>query len=89
MKNQGFIQRAKLEIFGFQKKRAIARRRAKLDRETLHRELELLIDDLQAEGVDVGTPAGMAVAIRTILLKHPGEGGEYRSAMEEEWPEGL
>lgn len=88
--NQAFIQRARQEIFGAQRKRAVAKVVSKKETEATRRELELFLDDLRFEGIDPTTPAGLAIAIRALLLKRGENVGEgYRSSLEEDWPEGM
>ena len=76
--NGDFIARARQQIFELQRKRALQKRREKLDATEGRTEAELFLDDLVNEGVDLTTPAGVAIAIRAWALKHgqPLEGDE-------------
>jgi hypothetical protein len=67
--NGQFIQRARLEIVELQRKRAAQTRHEKLEATENRTEAELFLDDLVAEGIDLKTPAGIAIAIRAWALK--------------------
>jgi hypothetical protein len=88
--NGKLIQQARSEILEAQRQRAIARRRAKNDHKETLTEIELFLDDAAAEGVDLKTPAGVAIVIRALMLKKQGPrlSLKYVSAVEEGWPEG-
>jgi hypothetical protein len=80
--DQGWIQKAKEQIFGAQRRRAIERRREKIEREKNSVEFELFMDTLAAEDIDVNTPAGFAVALRAWCLK---QGEQIGDELPDDW----
>jgi hypothetical protein len=69
-KNQSLFQLAKQEIFELQRRRAVARRREKLEAQELKTELELFLDDAHAEGLDPeNDPAHFAICLRAWAIK--------------------
>jgi hypothetical protein len=67
--NGNFIQRARQEISNLQQRRAAKNRLDKVASTEDKVEVELFLDDLAAEGVDLKSPVGVAVAIRAWCLK--------------------
>jgi hypothetical protein len=59
--NQTFFRRAMDRILGNQKRRAIERRREKLEAEKDNAELELFLDDARANGLDPENPRDLAI----------------------------
>jgi hypothetical protein len=67
--DQSFITRARAEIFGNQQKRAIERRREKIEQATENAEVELFLDTCAAEGLDKDNPRDLAIMLRAWCLK--------------------
>lgn len=64
-----FIQRARQEISDLQRRRAAKNRLDKLTSTEDQVEVELFLDDLAAEGIDLKSPVGAAIAMRAWCLK--------------------
>ena len=67
--NGKHIQRARQEITDLQRRRAAKNRLDKLTSTEDQVEVELFLDDLAAEGVDLKSPVGVAIAMRAWALK--------------------
>jgi hypothetical protein len=67
--NGNFIQRARQEITDLQRRRAARNRLDKLISTEDQVEVELFLDDLAAEGIDLKSPVGVAIAMRAWCLK--------------------
>jgi len=67
--NNSFIQRARQEITDLQRRRAAKNRLDKLTSTEDQVEVELFLDDLVAEGIDLKSPVGVAIAMRAWALK--------------------
>jgi hypothetical protein len=63
------IQRARQEIMELQRRRAAKNRLDKLTSTEDQVEVELFLDDLAAEGIDLKSPVGVAIAMRAWALK--------------------
>jgi hypothetical protein len=63
------IQRARQEIMELQRRRSASRLHQKLEDTESKVEIELFLDDLVAEGVDLKTPVGVAIAMCAWCLK--------------------
>jgi hypothetical protein len=59
---------------------AIQRRRQKDDLERYEAELNLIIDDLCADGFERGSPAMWEAALRTLTARHLTRGGDELEA---------
>ena len=59
--NQKMIQRARIAMHQAKKENAIAKKRQQQDLERMSATLQLLADDLRAEGIDPTTPYGQAI----------------------------
>ena len=70
--NGNFIQRARQEIANLQRRRAAKNRLDKLLSTEDQVEVELFLDDLAAEGIDLKSPVGAAIAMRAWCLKKGG-----------------
>ncbi len=67
--DQGFIARARREIFELQRRRAVQKRREKLEQSEEAITLELFLDTAKAEGLDPEDPAHLAIIIRAWALR--------------------
>jgi hypothetical protein len=67
--DQSFLQRAKDHIFRNQRRRAVERRREKIEREKENAEIELFLDTCKAEGLDENNPRDLAIIARAWALK--------------------
>jgi hypothetical protein len=76
-----FIKKAREQIVGAQRRRGVERRHEKIEREKETVEIELFLDDLAAEGVDLKSPVGAAIAMRAWALK---TGEKLQDEMERE-----
>ena len=63
--------------------------RDKARREKIAAQVDLIFDDLAAEGVDVRTPLGQEILARVVKQKFGQDEEEYKSALWEDWPEGF
>jgi len=79
--NGNFIQRARQEIADLQRRRATKNRLDKLLSTEDQVEVELFLDDLAAEGIDLKSPVGAAIAMRAWCLK---KGEQLHDEMERE-----
>jgi hypothetical protein len=69
MTNQAFFQRARLRIFGNQKRRAIERRHQKLEAEKDRAEFEIFLDDAASEGLDLSNQRDLAIVFAAWAMK--------------------
>jgi hypothetical protein len=67
-----FIARAREQIVGFQRRRAIEREHAKADLKKDNVEIELFLDACRAEGLDETNPRDFAIILRAWCLKKGG-----------------
>jgi hypothetical protein len=67
--DQSFIARAREQIFGAQRRRAVERRHEKIEREKESAEVELFLDTCKAEGLDENNPRDLAIMLRAWCLK--------------------
>lgn len=79
--NGNFIQRARQEIVDLHRRRAAKKRLDKLLSTEDQVEVELFLDDLAAEGIDLKSPVGVAIAMRAWCLK---KGEQLHYEMERE-----
>lgn len=80
--DQSFIQKAREQIFGFQRRRAIESRREKIESEKDNAEIELFLDTARAEGLDPNNPAHLAILIRAWALK---KGEQIGDELPDDW----
>jgi hypothetical protein len=67
--DQGFLQRAKNQIFEFQRRRAMKARREKIEARRDNAEFELFLDSAKAEGFDINNDLHLAIIIRAWSMK--------------------
>jgi len=67
--DQTWIQKAREQIFGNQRRRAVERRHEKIEREKDNAEFELFLDTCKAEGLDGSNPLHVAIMLRAWMLK--------------------
>jgi hypothetical protein len=79
--NGDWIRRARQEISELQRRRAAKNRLDKLTSTEDQVEVELFLDDLAAEGIDLKSPVGVAIAMRAWCLK---KGEQLHDEMERE-----
>ncbi len=65
-----FLQRARQEILGLQRRRAIERAQAKVETEQQNAKLELFLDDCKTHGLDHENPRDLAIMFRAWCLMH-------------------
>jgi hypothetical protein len=70
--DQSFIARARAQIFGNQRRRAVERRHEKIEDEKERAEVELFLDTCKAEGLDENNPRDLAIMMRAWCLKNGG-----------------
>lgn len=67
--DQDFIAKAREQIFGTQRRRAVERREEKIERAKENAEVELFLDTCKAEGLDENNPRDLAIMFRAWGLK--------------------
>jgi hypothetical protein len=67
--DQSFIQKAREQIFGAQRRRAVERREERIEDEKERAEVELFLDTCAAEGLDKDNPRDLAIMLRAWGLK--------------------
>jgi hypothetical protein len=77
--NGNFIQRVRQEIVDLHRRRAAKKQLEKLTSTEDRVEVELFLDDLAAEGIDLKSPVGVAIAMRAWCLR---KGEELQDSME-------
>ena len=85
------VQKVREQFTVLRRRRAIARARQKADDERLSAAIELVMDDLVAEGLTPGTPEFNAAFLEVLAeraRKHGVKTAGYNSPLEEGWPEG-
>lgn len=75
-KNQSIMRRVALAWHGAKRQFAIARRHARENEERMRTEVELLMDQVAAEGFDPDSPLGYAMVAELIKARLP-ERDEY------------
>jgi hypothetical protein len=80
--DQSFIQKAREQIFGNQRRRAIERRHEKIEREKEAAEIELFLDAAAAEGLDKNNPRDLAIIMRAWALK---KGEQIGDELPDDW----
>ena len=81
MKNQKYIQRARLALHDQHREQARARATAKRIAEQARAKVNLLLDDLAQEGVDVTTEYGKAVLLSVLAQKMADATGQRGSVL--------
>jgi len=85
------VQKVREQFTVLKRQRAIARARQKSDDERLSAAIELVMDDLVAEGLTPGSAefnAAFVEVVKERAKKHGVKTNQYDSPLEEGWPEG-